>query len=644
MTPPFLGSHFDIARGCYIKPDVFCDALRLAAQSGYTHFLPYLENMIRLPSMEKACPSCAYTADDWRRFDTVANKAGIELVPHFNVIGHSELIAPSYPALCVANAPGHMELDVRRKTTRAWTLRCLDEFCRFSRSEYFLIGGDEWQPPRRLLARRDFDVAKTWVGQINLAVDFLARRGRRPIVWHDMLIHYPVALESLSRKAVIAFWFYDYDSDYPALATFKRHGFETLMASAVFDGGSPRLSRRSLDGLRCATAAVERHRCDGMIVTTWELTRWELQAANIPLAAEVIRGRRPASAIVGALTDVGAWIKLPAFSTLAVRLRDRALKRLDDPAWKRWPELRAVLRAQLRGQVARSVASYKRFHYPQGRIFDSLSKKPVAASVSERTNSPLAYAPGCQMPFGLEVEKHPKAGDVLRFTNGAESFVVYPQFGASLQDWRLGSDVIILEGMTRLLQRDALPGGYRSYAAAGGFRPIWALGTHSNPCILWQHPWRWRVAKQTRKNVMIELRLQLPHGSFLVRIGMERGRSGFSYEAGAINRLEHNYGAFNFNLPLPFTLEDVAALKLIGKGKPVTIASKSQSGFWLPVRGSLTVQRPAWTLQIEASPHQTAGYFVDWGIGFITPDLHGVYRKLKPGDETIARWRFSIRP
>lgn len=78
---------YNIARGAYLTPEYFVKAIRLAAASGFTHFLPYLENMIRLPSMTRACPACAYTPEQWQVFETVARNAGMELVSHFNVIG-----------------------------------------------------------------------------------------------------------------------------------------------------------------------------------------------------------------------------------------------------------------------------------------------------------------------------------------------------------------------------------------------------------------------------------------------------------------------------------------------------------------------------------------------------------------------------
>ena len=68
-------------------------------------------------------------------------------------------------------------------------LRCLEEFCSFSRSEYFLIGGDEWNVPPHLLKQKNVDAGRAWCDYVNLAVDYLDSQNRIPIVWHDMLVH-----------------------------------------------------------------------------------------------------------------------------------------------------------------------------------------------------------------------------------------------------------------------------------------------------------------------------------------------------------------------------------------------------------------------------------------------------------------------
>ena len=97
--PPFVGLLCDIGRGAYLRREVFIEMLRLCGREGITHVLPYLEDMIRLPSQERACPACAYDATDWQDFERAASASGVELVPHVNVVGHTERILPHYPEL-----------------------------------------------------------------------------------------------------------------------------------------------------------------------------------------------------------------------------------------------------------------------------------------------------------------------------------------------------------------------------------------------------------------------------------------------------------------------------------------------------------------------------------------------------------------
>jgi len=637
MKNTFRAFHYDIARGSYLTNETFCTALRLAARSGFTHFIPYLENMIRLPAMAQACPSCAYTADDWQKFETVARAAGIELVPHFNVIGHLETICPAYPELGGRVDRGHLEIDPERAVTRAWTLRCLEEFCQFSHSEYFLIGGDEWQPPQQLLARTDFEAGTAWVNQINCAVACLAQHGRKPIVWHDMLIHYPRALESLSRSAVIAFWFYDYDSDYPALEMFRQHGFMTLMATAAFGGATATIGRRSLRALQCAAAAAQRHQCAGTIVTTWEISRWEFQTFNIPMTAGILRGATPPAAIVDALSLFQAWQRLPANAPLAHEWRTKIEGRLKARAWDDFPDLHECIRAMVTGDAPADLASFLRFHHPLGHGYERV----VQGTTGPAWPATVSTASVAQA-FELRTENAPLTGDSLLFHNGDETFVVYPKFGATLQDWRQGTEVIIPNSIANFLKRNPLAGGYRSYNAAGGLRPIWALGTHSNPCILWQFPWNWKIEKKTKESIVVALAAQFSHVSVVIYISIARDHSGFNYEVRATNKLAHAYGAFNFNLPLTFDLEDLTAMKFEWQEGETTVAAHADGVFWIPARGALTVRCPRWTLQVDAPPDQTAGYAVDWGAGFVTPDLHGVYRKLNVGEETVTRWSFTV--
>ena len=638
MNNSFIGYHYDIARGAYLKPDYFKEAIRLAAASGFTHFLPYLENMIQLPSIKNACPQCAYTENDWREFETVADKAGIELVPHFNVIGHTGHIGSVYPEL--AGQDGEQEIDVTIELTRQWTLRCLEEFCEFSTAKYFLIGGDEWQPPKHLLAKQEFNVARAWVGQVNLATDYLIAKGRMPIVWHDMLLHYPEALERLSLKAVIAFWFYDEDSDYLVLDMFKQLGFRTIMASGMCSD----LSRRRVRAIQCAINAAQKYGADGFLMTSWGDCRWEKQKLNIPFIGNLIRSEELPDAIIEAISLLESLLKAPADATFTKRWKVTLDRLLQDKAWTEFPEYHSYLSAVLRGDTEKEAESYKQFHYVESPLFKKISQqiKRKPTSVGNKANALVTPKPFCLM-----VEEREKEGPVLRLFNKGETFVIYPKYGGSLQDWRLDESPIIPHLLPGFLEKhDFLPGGYGSYTRVGGFRPIWALGTHHNPCIIWQYPFLWAVHEDTPEKIVIELKREFYHVVISYRISIEKGKSGFSYEARAKNKLNMVYGAFNFHVWLVSSSSDILQTSFVwqehGQKKQLTIGEQHDSFFRIPANDSITVNKMDWSMKIVSEPDKTAGYFIDWSTTFLTPDIHGIYRKLSAGDEVKTRWVFSV--
>lgn len=645
---------YDIGRGAFLTPQALKEIILHAAKSGFTHFIPYLETMIRLPSTERACPNSAYTSDEWKDFEKTAVSAGIELVPHFNVIGHSTDICREYPELTGADTAGtdtagvdssalrldpayYREIDPLISESQTWMIRCLEEYCSFSNGKYFLIGGDEWNAPRHLLADPSFDPGKAWAEYINIAVDYLHEKGRIPIIWHDLLIHYPSAWKILSPKAVIAFWYYDKDTGYPALKMLKDSGFTVIMATGLCLGA---LTRRRALGFHTALSEAARYDADGFMVTTWVDGRYERQKANITLSADLINGL----SIPGSILDAASLITLLDKSQGDARLnrlwRAQGPKVLADSAWDRFPDYRDLLAAKFDRNTEKEKEIYLRHHQSEGPLFEGIIPK-----AEKNPSIPEIVLPSVRDGFCAEETNDPLTGKTIRIYNFGETFALYPDFGPLMQDWRTAEYRILPHTLPDILRRDGrqLPGSFKSFRY-NGFKPMWNIGTHLNPSILWQHPWDCSILEQNSCRIKISLQQRFIHADVSFLFTITHGQPGFRCACTAMNKKENWYGTFAWNFLLDDgqgeTLDTVFRWHQKKKEQTLALSACSDDAVWLPVRDTLTISRPEWQMQITTSPKHTGGYLVDWGASWMTPDIRGEYRRLTRGEVFETAWEF----
>ena len=468
-------------------------------------------------------------------------------------------------------------------------------------------------------------------------MDCLAAQGRVPIVWHDMLLHYPAAFDLLDSRAVVAFWFYDDDVDYPILARLKTK-FTTIMATGMTNGN---FTRRRLRAMRTSLAAMERHGIDRFMMTSWSDGRWEKQRMNLALVGRLLDGQDPPDAICGALSirdllDLaepgGAW---------AASLRADLDHRLADTAWDEFPEARQLLAWELAGDWDAVQASFERHHQTEpGR---ALVEGPLwGARCPPSRTVPTITAPAHGPDrFAVQERRDPDLGLVLTVFNGAEQFEVLPDIGVSLRNWRVDGETVIPGPPAGNLPP---PGGYRGYTRVLGFRPILALGAHSNPCILWQHPWRWHLESDEADRQRLVFELALGHADFRYTIEIQRAAAGFVFTAEAVFKRPFT-ASWNFNLPLAcspdeFETADLAWEGPAGRGVRRFRDLDDSFASLEAARGctDFAVRRPALTVQIGSEPGRVGAYCVSVMRTLITPDLHGMPVAVAAGGRLAARW------
>ena len=145
---------------------------------------------------------------------------------------------------------------------------------------------------------------------------------------------------------------------------------------------------------------------------------------------------------------------------------------------------------------------------------------------------------------------------------------------------------------------------------------------------------------------MLELKRRFYHVDICYRISITKGKPGFCFEARAKNSMDFAYGAFSFSLPLEFSVDAINHMVFSwqenSEQKELVLASEINSFFKIPARKELTISQKGLALKIESEEDKTAAYFVDWSSRYLTPDLHGIYRPLVKGEESKAKWTFSV--
>ena len=209
-----VGFHIDMNiaqfRGDYLK-----ERLKRLAELGYNTIVWEVENNIRW----ETCPECvapdAFTKEEFKDILDYSRGLGLEPVPLLQTIGHCEYVLKNEKYKPMAELAERIDQYCPQNPEVVRFLRqWVDEYLEvFGRVRYFHLGADEaytlGQCPRCRAYAAEHSLSDLYVGHINAVSGPLLERGIRPVIWGDMILHYPEALDKLSRKVMIFDWLYD---------------------------------------------------------------------------------------------------------------------------------------------------------------------------------------------------------------------------------------------------------------------------------------------------------------------------------------------------------------------------------------------------------------------------------------------------
>lgn len=290
-THPAIGIralHLDL-KGLPPTPERLLQLLDTMAVARYNAVLVEWEDMFPWTCDVRFRCATAYTASDVRRFHDKAQSLGIEIIPLVQCLGHMEtpLKFPEYahmrevperPDVLNPLAPGARELVERMVD---------DVLAALPDVKHFHLGGDEaWtfgSHPDTKAYIEAHGKGALYMQHVEPLLDKLLAKGIRPILWHDMMIHWDSdSLHHLKDKADLCVWGY---AGHPAnidpkrhyhishIRRFCEHGV-TLWGATAYKGADgsdselPNFNTR-LANIKAWTEVAQEFQMKGAIATAW---------------------------------------------------------------------------------------------------------------------------------------------------------------------------------------------------------------------------------------------------------------------------------------------------------------------------------------------------------------------------------------
>jgi hypothetical protein len=208
-----------------------------------------------------------------RELDAHAAACFVELIPSLQSLGHMERILslPRYAPL--AETGRRWTLSPAEPGTYALLADLYDEFLPNFRSGLFNANCDE---PFDLEHGKSRERASAlgpggvYLEHIRQVQRLARERGKRTLIWGDVVHAHPERIPELPRELVLLDWWYEAEHDYDRVKRFAAHAipFWVCPGTSSWNSLFPRIENAAENIARYA-AAGRRHGAEGLLVTDW---------------------------------------------------------------------------------------------------------------------------------------------------------------------------------------------------------------------------------------------------------------------------------------------------------------------------------------------------------------------------------------
>jgi len=270
----------DISRGQVSHVKDFKEVIRNLAFYKKNLYQPYIEDMFSFdinPNIGKE--RGAITKSEMAEMVEEARRNHIVLCPVFECLGHQDRL--------LGLPENRQYAEVQDPEKRQWSFspvlpdafdfltNLIDELAESTPSPFFHIGGDESYDIGEGTSRKA--VKKLGVGRVHAEffkslIDYLEdTHSRQTMLYSDMLLRHPEALEFLPRDCILVDWHYGAAEDYPSVKTLKDAGFKYIMASPglwSWNNFYPNYGY-AFQNIGVFTAVAKRENIFGCITSSW---------------------------------------------------------------------------------------------------------------------------------------------------------------------------------------------------------------------------------------------------------------------------------------------------------------------------------------------------------------------------------------
>ncbi len=158
--------------------------------------------------------SSAFTPEEIKELIEWGKKHEVDLIPLMQCLGHLSYVLKhkEYANLKEGGEEKAQLCPLNPASFQLFTELAGEMLLLHSESKYFHIGGDETRELGVCPLCKEYAKKKgkgsLYVEYVNKVINWVKKRGKIPIIWDDMLCHFPASLNLLDKEAIIMYWDY----------------------------------------------------------------------------------------------------------------------------------------------------------------------------------------------------------------------------------------------------------------------------------------------------------------------------------------------------------------------------------------------------------------------------------------------------